>query len=377
MKSLYFVFDQIPPPQSGGLIGVYRNIFQELKKDYNIKLVSIYNCEESYKKEFSDYQIIILNNYNIDNRFFRIVKYLKNRELKKVFKAIYSGILFFLFIPICRIKLKNYFYDNDKIIVTSPAAAIYMSKDNRFILEIHTKYEYFWKGSIASKLQVKLMTDPSLVVFRTKIDAKKAKCNKYKTDYIYNFAGEKIIRKVNVENRIGKFIFMGRLDKNKDPIRLIKIFESVKKEGKNVKLDIYGIGELEKNIKKYIEENRLENFISLKGFTTDKTVYNNYSAIVSASINEGLPLSILEAKRYGVPAIVLPWGDSTNEVVNNGVDGYIVKDNKEFEEKINEMITNTEQLKQLSINSLNSYENFTTSRFKVRYIEFIESYNKD
>lgn len=162
MKSLYFVFDQIPPPQSGGLIGVYRNIFQELKKDYNIKLVSIYNCEESYKKEFSDYQIIILNNYNIDNRFFRIVKYLKNRELKKVFKAIYSGILFFLFIPICRIKLKNYFYDNDKIIVTSPAAAIYMSKDNRFILEIHTKYEYFWKGSIASKLQVKLMTDPKI-----------------------------------------------------------------------------------------------------------------------------------------------------------------------------------------------------------------------
>ena len=39
MEKLYFVFDQIPSPQSGGLIGMYLNICEKLKNDYDIQIV--------------------------------------------------------------------------------------------------------------------------------------------------------------------------------------------------------------------------------------------------------------------------------------------------------------------------------------------------
>ena len=38
MKKLYFVFDQIPSAQSGGLIGMYLNICEILKYDYDIEI---------------------------------------------------------------------------------------------------------------------------------------------------------------------------------------------------------------------------------------------------------------------------------------------------------------------------------------------------
>ena len=132
MKKIYFVFDQIPSAQSGGLIGMYLNICEKLKYDYDINIVSIYNCDEDNLKLFKDYNIIITNKFNIDNRFFKVIQYLKNKQIKKVFKAIVSVIIFFLYIPICRYKMAKMFRDEKRIVVTSPAAGIFMSKKNKF-----------------------------------------------------------------------------------------------------------------------------------------------------------------------------------------------------------------------------------------------------
>lgn len=373
MKKIYFVFDQIPSPQSGGLIGMYLNICEKLKNDYDIKIISIYNCDKENLDLFKNYDITIINKYNIDNRFFKVIQYLKEGKIKKVFKAIISGIIFFLYIPICRCKVNKIFKNEKRIIVTSPAAAIYMNKKIKFILEIHTKYEYFWEGSFGAKLQTKLMTRPNLILFRSKADAQKAKNNGYNAEYIYNFAGNVIEPKYDFNQRKNNFLFMGRLDVNKNPLRLIKIFEKIKNEyGYSLHLDIYGTGELETELRDYIDNHNLNDIISLKGFTTDKQVYDKYTTLLSASINEGLPLTVLEAKRCGVPIITFSWGDSTYEVVNNGNDGFIVESDDEFIEKIILLTNNQDLLIKLSINAKCSYNNFSPDSFKEKYIEFIE-----
>ena len=61
MKKLYFVFDQSPSAQSGGLIGMYLNICEILKYDYDIEIVSIYNCDKDNLKLFENYNIKIMN----------------------------------------------------------------------------------------------------------------------------------------------------------------------------------------------------------------------------------------------------------------------------------------------------------------------------
>ena len=375
MEKLYFVFDQIPSPQSGGLIGMYLNICEKLKNDYDIQIVSIYNCDKDNFNLFKNYNVMIINKYNIDNRFFKVFKYLKEKQVKKVFNAIFSGIVFFLYIPICRKKIKKIFKDEKRIIVTSPAAAIYMNKKIKFTLEIHTKYEYFWKGGLGSKLQIKLMPLPNLILFRSKADAKKALNNGYNAKYIYNFAGDIIEPKYDFKQKKDRFLFVGRLDVNKNPLRLIKIFEKIKKDyGYLLHLDIYGTGDLKDELNEYICRHNLNDIIALKGFTTDKKIYEKYSALLSASTNEGLPLTVLEAKRCGVPTITFSWGDSTFEVVNDKGDGYIVKTDEEFIEKIVYLIDNQNELKKLSVNAQSSYYNFSPDSFKENYTEFIEKY---
>ena len=248
-----------------------------------------------------------------------------------------------------------------------------MSKKNKFILEIHTKYEYFWSGNFGARLQIKLMTKPSLILFRSQADAKKALNIGYNANYIYNFAGNIIEPEYDFNQRKNNFLFMGRLDKNKNPLRLIKIFEKIKSKGYLLHLDIYGSGELEKELEKYIDAHNLEKIVSLKGFTTNKEIYTQYTALLSASINEGLPLTVLEAKRCGVPIITFSWGDSTNEVVNNDIDGYIVDSDEEFINKIILLTKQQELLKEISIKAKNNYNNFSPDSFKDKYINYIEN----
>ena len=69
MKKLYIIFDQIPSKFSGGLITTYLNLVDILKNDYDIHIISIFNCDEENKELFKNYTIHIINNYNIDNRF--------------------------------------------------------------------------------------------------------------------------------------------------------------------------------------------------------------------------------------------------------------------------------------------------------------------
>lgn len=374
MNKLYLIFDQIPSPESGGLVRMYLNICEYLKNDYEIEIISIYNCDNDNLKQFKDYNITIINKFNIDNRFFKIGQYLKNFEMKKVLKAIISALIFFLYIPICRQLLRKRFSKEKRIIVTSPAAAIFMSRKNRFILEVHTKYEYFWEGSFGARLQVKLMPKPSLILFRSKADAKKAENVGYNSNYIYNFAGAPLVPCYNYKKRKNNFIFIGRLDENKDPLHLIKIFEKLKKNGYFLHLDIYGSGDLETNLKEYIKNQDLKEIVSLKGFTTNKRIYENYTALLSASKNEGLPLTVLEAKRCGVPVIAFSWGDSTKEVITNGVNGFIVSNDEDFMEKIILLNEDQEVLKEKSENANISYRTFSPEHFKKKFINYIESY---
>ena len=156
--------------------------------------------------------------------------------------------------------------------------------------------------------------------------------------------------------------------------KISKIFEKIKERGYLLHLDIYGSGELKKELEEYINTHNLEKIVFLKGFTTNKEIYNQYTALLSASINEGLPLTVLEAKRCGVPVVTFSWGDSTNEVVNNDVDGYIVDNDDEFIEKVILLTKEQKLLKEISINAENNYDNFSPDTFKDRYINYVENY---
>lgn len=373
MKTLFFMFEKIPDPQSGGLITMYRGLEQLLSDTYNIKIISVFDCPQEYKKQFNS-KCIVINNTHLDTGFLRIIEYLKKMDFIKVWECIISMIKYFIYIPTTRFKLRKIVNNYDKVLVSCPAAAIFMTKKRKFILEIHSKYEFFWNGNFSSKLQIKLMTNPSLVLFRNQIDAKKGSVH-FPSSYVYNFFDNTGIQFNNdFKKKRNRFIFIGRYNDDKDPIRLLKIINKMIKENGDIILDMYGQGPLEEKIKEYIQSHKLENNIFLKGYAENKNIYSSYTALLMTSKREGFPLTIIEAKANGVPTITTIWGDAVVETITDGVDGFIAKDDDEFIQMMKILINDDVLLEYLSKNAYNDFQRFNIQNAKDKYIKLIESY---
>ena len=371
MKKLYFVFDQLPDINDGGLISSYINLYNLLNKKYDINIISVFN----YDKNTTIFKNIkIINKFKIDNRFYKILVYLKKLEFRIFFHSISSLFVYFFSIFSNRKKIENLINKNDLIIVSSPSAGIFMPKKLKFITEIHTSYKYFFGNNLLGKLQGKLMTRPTLTLFRTKYDSIKAPTY-LNPSYIYNFFDNDNIKpsKKLIKN---KLCFVGRIEDVKDPLRLIDIANELAKINKKFTLDIYGSGSLIKNCKKRINELNLENIIFLKGFTNNKNIYSKYSILLMTSKYEGLPMSIIEAKANGIPTISTIWGESINEIINDNVDGFIVNSNEQFVEKLNNFLTNEKLQQKLSENALKSFNKFSKENAYNKWIEILEKYKK-
>lgn len=361
MEKLYIVFDKIPSKTSGGLVTTYIRLVELLKKDYKIEIISFFDTNQEDKDQFKNNKINIMSKHNIDLQFFKLFSYLKEGKIKKFIYAIFSGIYYFGYIPFAKIKTRKLINEKDKVIVSSPSAAIFMSKKLDFILELHVKYEYFFGKNLLGRMQSSLMTKPKLMLFRSQSDAKKARdLSNYNASYIYNFYDNKDIKlNTPLAERKNKIIYLGRLEAQKDPDKLLRVASYLKKINDTFILDIYGTGSMKEHIERKIRELNLENNVYMKGFITDKNIYQKYSSLIITSKDEGFPLTIIEAKANATPTITNIWGDAVYETVKDGVDGFIIDDEKEMANKIAGVLNNNDLLEKLSNNSLKEYERFS------------------
>ena len=98
---------------------------------------------------------------------------------------------------------------------------------------------------------------------------------------------------------------IGNIGENKNQLFII---ESLKKLPDNIVLHLYGNEEAEyrQKINEYVKKNRLENRIHFHGFIENHKipkVFQSLDLFILTSINEGLPVSILEALACGVPVL--------------------------------------------------------------------------
>lgn len=373
-ETLYIVFDQLPLKASGGLVMSYANFVDAFKDIFEIKFISVFGHEPSDIEEFKNVSIIDLTDYKIDNRFYRAFSYLKQGKISIFVKALLSAAYFFAYIPIARAKTKT-LLANKKVIASCPAAAIFLSKKVKFILEIHTSYDYFWGSNALGRAQSTIASNPILTIFRSNCDARKASTH-FESDYIYSYFGN-LKSETSVSDfkiRKNKVLFIGRLSEEKNPLFLLDCAEAIKKQIDSFCLDVYGDGELEKPLSLEIKRRNMADFVTLKGYTSDKSIYSNYSLLWLASKNEGLPLVMIEAMANKVPVVTTNWGDAVFEIVSNGVNGYIANNVSEFVEASINLLTNEEKLKSMSENAFLLYkEKFTLESYKTKWIKILST----
>lgn len=376
MKNIYIVFDKLHSNEAGGLVSAYASLIQLLKDDYTIKVISIINSNLTRHDMFSDCEIINVSKHDFFPRMEIISGSLKSFKLLLLLKELFKLLCYFCYIPISRIKMRNMFSSDDIIIVSSPAAGMFMSSKNRFILEIHTKFEYFWGTNKLGRLQSKLMSKPYITVFRTKADMEKA--SKYfNSTYSYNFINKELFNdtvSIGEKIRKHKIIYMGRFGKEKNLPKMIECAKQLKKQIPDFTLDMYGTGVLVDDIAKLIEENDLSENVHLCGFCNDKNIFDNYSLLWLTSDFEGMSMTIIEAKAKGVPTISTNWGDGVFEVIHDKEDGFVENTVEDIVNRTAELMNDKELLINISKNALKNFDEFSKENAYKRWIELLKRF---
>ncbi|MBT5491033.1 glycosyltransferase family 4 protein [bacterium] len=169
----------------------------------------------------------------------------------------------------------------------------------------------------------------------------------------------------NLDNKTTYLGFLGRLSDVKDINFLIELFSSKKNFflTNNIKLVIFGDGELRNELEQIVKNDNLMNIIVFVGevapFDIDK-VMGAIKILLISSKHESGPIVMKEAMMCGIPTISNEVGEVKDYIIN-GRNGYIVnKDYDSYFKAINslldsplskeEVINNSEeQLKKCSI----------------------------
>lgn len=122
-------------------------------------------------------------------------------------------------------------------------------------------------------------------------------------------------------------MYMGEISNRKGAFDLLKAVSDNKEYFKDKLLLRMGGNEVDGNIKSYIKEHSLEDFVTYEGWIsgqkkTDSLTWED--VYILPSYNEGLPIAILEAMSYSHPVISTPVG-GIPEVVKNGENGILVQ----------------------------------------------------
>ena len=122
-----------------------------------------------------------------------------------------------------------------------------------------------------------------------------------------------------------RVIAVGRLDAQKGYDYLIKIWRVVAERFPDWRLDIYGRGELESDLRKQIYDAGLADCVSLKGVTQNVVKeYLSSSIFVMSSRYEGLPMVLIEAMACGLPLVSFDCECGPRDVIQDGVNGFLI-----------------------------------------------------
>lgn len=156
---------------------------------------------------------------------------------------------------------------------------------------------------------------------------------------IYNAVNIKEVRKKSEEFteivlEHPAIIFVGRLDENKDPLRMLDIFSGIIHKDDSAHLYYLGSGELEKRLQEKVREYGFENKVHLLGYLENPfPVVRQADICCVTSKAEGFPMRLLESTALHVPFVSTEVGGA-RILANEGRCGRVYTSNQEAVEDI-------------------------------------------
>ena len=200
--------------------------------------------------------------------------------------------------------------------------------------------------------------------------------NFVKINYAINHKKFKPIKKLNLDNKIIKLLFIGfgKVDPDRKGVDLlIKILKRI--NNKNLELII--VGEIDQ---KLLSNLKIKiNFY--KKISSDKKlnkIYNLSDILIFPSRQDNLPNVVIEAMSTGLPVIGFDIG-GMKDLIKNNFNGYLCNpfDINDFSKKLNNLILKKHLRKKFSINSINySKKKFNYNLIGKKYLSYLKQIKK-
>ena len=176
-----------------------------------------------------------------------------------------------------------------------------------------------------------------------------------------------------------RVIAVGRLDYQKSFDRLIMVWEKVRKQMPDWRLDIFGQGEWQDMLQSMIDERGLQDCVKLNGPTKNiGKEYSESSMIVMSSHYEGFPMVMIEAMACGLPAVCFDFKCGPRDIIDEGENGLIVKDGdiEVLAEAIVKLMKDEELRKRMGESAKRVVETYSEDRVMGLWVNLFEEISR-
>ena len=344
-------------------------------------------------------QLFKKNGVTLNNIFCSRSNKKTKKWIKNIFSKTFIGSLISIYIQYfsnAKKAVKKYINSNndDDVIVFHDIFSCYTFKkyheENsiKIILVLHNNghtwemlYEYFpkIKGSIFDKFLDKVEKETLDFVDRVVFVSKKSASNfcqknssySNKVEHIYNG----IPSTTNTKNEILKInklnmVSVGTLNSRKSQDLILKSLNEL--DDDSIKLTLIGDGDKFHEYHNLAKKFDLLTQVEFLGQRKDvEELLPNFNLFIMSSKDEGLPISIIEAMKFGLPIIATDVGGIKELINGNGI---LVEPNyKSIKSAISKINSNKNSLKKMSNKSLELFRNnFTVTEMIKNYSNLIK-----
>ena len=135
-------------------------------------------------------------------------------------------------------------------------------------------------------------------------------------------------RTLGIGNVIEVLVYVGRLDRQKDPLLLLQAFKLALAQDNNLHLVIVGDGALRSKVEAALLREKLRDRVTMTGMLNRQAIADllgSADLFVMSSAYEGMPIAVLEALATGLPVVGTDVGEM-RRVIQDGVNGYLSQD---------------------------------------------------
>ena len=244
------------------------------------------------------------------------------------------------------------------LVVPALYATQYFKPFNIPVIGVMHSNDTFYHGVITKFIHGKSKNQLSIVVSVSEYISSICESQNTKTQLLNIPCGTpKVENSTSQESQEAlKVIYAGRLAvQQKQILKLTKAFCDASKVNSNLEFSIYGDGDQEPSIKKLIKDEKAsKNVILFKALPPSQIIrkIQEHHVFTLMSDYEGMPLALMEAMACGLVPVCLQETSGINEIIEHGVNGFIVKNRGEdYQEKLQLLVNDRSLWKTMSKNA--------------------------